>query len=321
MRIVLCNVRLMTLAWLATMALGVSAAEQPPVPPLPPVRCPVDTFRELLAMSRSERAQALTNRPPAVRARLLAKLQEYEAMPADERELRLRATELRWYLLPLLRLPPAQRPALDTVVPPSLRPLVADRLQQWDRLSPQDQTELLDNALALDYFTSAGPPDPAQQQRLLDNLPPAQRERLEAEIARWQAMSPDARQRLLERLNRFFDLGPAEQKKVLQTLSETEQRQMEATLEAFAKLPREQRLQCIRAFGKFAELSAAERQQFLKNAERWSALSAAEREAWRKLVRKLPELPPMPPGFTASVPPPLPPSMPPRVQGLATNGR
>lgn len=315
------NACLVVLACLTACVPGLRAVEPSVAPPLPPPRSPVDTFRELLAMSRSERLAALTNRAPEVRARLLDKLQEYESMPADERELRLRATELRWYLLPLMRLPPAQRPALEATVPPSLQGLVADRLRQWDSLPPQDQRELLDNALALDYFTGALPTDTAKQQRFLESLPPAQRQQAEARLAHWQGLSPETRQRLLERANRFFDLSTAEQQKVLQTLSETERRQMEATLEAFARLPREQRLQCIRAFGRFAELSAAERQQFLKNAERWSALSPAEREAWRKLVRKLPGLPPLPPGLTADAPPPLPPPTPPRVPALATNGR
>jgi len=54
-------------------------------------------------MSPAERNHSLTNRTPEARARILAKVREYQVLGPDERELRLRATELRWYLTPLLR--------------------------------------------------------------------------------------------------------------------------------------------------------------------------------------------------------------------------
>jgi hypothetical protein len=294
--------------WLAVA--GSSSAPPPlPVtpPPLPTPQSPIDHFRELLAMSGVERRQALTNRPPEVRARLLTKLQEYERMPADQRELRLRATELRWYLVPLMKTPAAQRPALATTVPTHLRKPVADRLDQWDLLPPEAQRELLENELAVDYFTQA-------------SLPPARRQQLTNDLQRWETMPPAERQRLFERVNKFFDLTAKEQEKAKATMTATEREQMERTLSAFPKLPREQRIQCIRSFEKFASMTAAERQSFLQNAARWSAMSPAERETWRNLVRRLPEMPPLPPDFYAGRPPPLPPSPAPRAPSMATNG-
>ncbi len=71
----------------------------------------------------------------------------------------------------------------------------------------------------------------------------------------------------------------------------------------FKKLPVPARLMCIRNFPKFAELSAAERQQFLSNAQEWQKMSSDDRETWRKLVGKVPRLPPLPPGLGR---PPLP---------------
>src|SRR5437763_6112190 len=55
----------------------------------PTAKSPVEQFRELLAMNVVERKQALTNRPPEIRKRILAKLREYESLKPDERELRL----------------------------------------------------------------------------------------------------------------------------------------------------------------------------------------------------------------------------------------
>ena len=76
--------------------------------------------------ARTNAINSLTNRPPEIRARILAKVREYQALDPDERELRLRATELRWYLMPLLREPPTNRAARLAQVPEDLRELVQD---------------------------------------------------------------------------------------------------------------------------------------------------------------------------------------------------
>ncbi len=80
-------------------------------------KSPVDFFRQLLAMTPDERDDFLTNRPPEIRARILGKVAEYEALGPNERELRLRATELRWYLMPLLQEPPTNRTVRLAQVP------------------------------------------------------------------------------------------------------------------------------------------------------------------------------------------------------------
>jgi hypothetical protein len=93
---------------------------------------------------------------------------------------------------------------------------------------------------------------------------------------------------------------------------------MEKALQSFDKLSPQQRDECVRAFAKFAGMNAAERAEFLKNAQRWSQMQPAERQAWRDLVVNVPEWPPMPPGFTVPPPPPpLPPGFHPIM--VATN--
>ncbi len=306
------------------VAAGVVFAGPPPLPtappPLPTPKSPVDFFRELLVMTGPERRRALTNRPPEVRTRVLAKLQEYELMPEDLRELRLRATELRWYLVPLMKMATTERTSLASIVPSHLRQLVADRLERWDLLPPGARSELLENELALDYFTQAGAPDVNARLELPKTLSPTRREELAASLQRWEAMPADERRRLFERVKGFFDLTPKEQEKAKATLSATDRERMEETLGAFAKLSHEQRSQCIRSFDRFAGLSAAERQQFLQNAARWSAMSYAERETWRNLVRRLPEMPPFPPDYNNPPPPPLPRTAAPRSRAIVTNG-
>jgi hypothetical protein len=251
----------------------------PPVPLITP--SPVSFFRQLLQMPAADRANALTNRSPIARARIEAKLREYTALDPDERELRLRATELRWYLSPLLSVKPAERDAQLARVPEDLRPLVASRLQQWDILPPPIQKEFLDNDRALHYFAGVEPTNIA---------------------------AIDPRQATLTtQFNHFFELTKSEKQKTLQKLSPVERAAMEKTLQSFDQLPVRQRLLCVRNYAKFAGLSPSERAEFLKNAEKWSQMSPKERQTWRDLVAHVPLWPPMPP---APVPPNLMPPLP-----------
>src|ERR1700757_5101623 len=87
--------------------LPAAQAPTPPVPALPPLRSPVDSFRELLAMK-----------------------------PAD-RELRLQMTQLRWYLLRFMQTPATNYGQFMLQVPEKDRRMVQDHLKPWYRLSPE----------------------------------------------------------------------------------------------------------------------------------------------------------------------------------------
>ena len=250
---------------------------------------PVEFFRALLVMTPEERRQQLVIYPSPIRERLVAKIQEYEQLGPNERELRLRATELRWYLLPLLRESPTNRAAQLAQVPDDLRDLVQTRLGQWTLLPPPLQQEFLDNERVLRYFahvdSTNGPPTPGDW----EHTPP------DSDLARWNALSEDERKAIAGRVNQFFELTPEEKQETLNTLSDAEREQMGITLQAFDNLSAEQRAECIRAFAKFASMNTAEKQEFLKNAERWSQMSPEERQIWRDLVANVPKWPPMPP--------------------------
>ncbi len=230
--------------------------------------------------------------------RILDKVREYLALAPNERELRLRATELRWYLTPLFKIAPADREASLAQVPDELRDLVKSRLARWDALSPQVQKEFLDNDRTLHYFARI-------------------------ETTNSVAANPE-QQKIADEFNRFFEFTPEETQRALNTLSTAERAQMEKTLETFSKLPPAQRAQCIRAFTEFASMSPSDRAEFLKNAESWSKMPPKERQAWRVLVAEVPKWPPMPPTLLMPPvpPPPLPPNprLAPRTQPVvATN--
>jgi hypothetical protein len=251
-------------------------------------KSPVDFFRQLLAMTPDERQDFLTNRPPQIRARILVKVSEYEAIGPDERELRLRATELRWYLMPLLRESSINRAARLAQVPDDLRELVQSRLEEWSILPPSLRQEFLENERILNYFAHVDMgSSPAEN---------SGRAPTEAERAHWNGLSEAERRQVTAGFNQFFDLTPDEKQQALNTLSEAERRQMEKTLQSFEKMPPAQRDECVNAFARFASMTAAEQAEFLKNAERWSAMSPAERQAWRDLVTNVPQWPPLPLG-------------------------
>jgi len=296
---------LLALGLIAGPRAATAATNPPALPPVPQASAPVEIFRTLLALPPAERKAYLAARPPETQQRILAKLREYESLKPDQRELRLRATELRWFLLPLLSAAATNRPAELAALPESIRQSVADRLREWDRLPAAAQQELLENEATLDYFTQLQTGTEEQKQAIRQNLSPARREKLEAGIAGWQTLPPPQQEKLLARFSQFFDLTAAERAKALHVFSESERQQMEKTLARFAKLPKEQREQCVQSFAQFTALSLEERQQFLKNADRWKLMPPEERQHWREIVQKVPPRPPLPPDFAPR--PPLPP--------------
>lgn len=308
----------LVLAWWLLAGAGLAQTNRG-IPPLPALKSPVDTFRELLNLSPAERTKSLADRTPAARARLLEKLREYQGLKPDEREVRLRATELRWWLLPLMRQPATNRLAGLSLVPSHLRSLVEERLGYWDLLPPDLQREQLDNEDVAQLFTRVQGLSAAQREQTLQGLSPERQQLLKAGLDRWTEMSLPEREQTSQRFNHYFELSAREQQRVLGTLSDTERQQMEQALQTYEKLPREQRIVCLRAFAKFASMDIAERQLFLKNAERWEKMSPAERQSWRTLVSRVPDFPPLPPGMGA-MPPPLPPTGPKTVMPVTNGG-
>lgn len=285
------------------------------IPPLP--QCPIEFFRNLLSMDPSERRRALRNRTPESQRKIMAKVREYQQLSPEARELRLRATELRWYLLPLMRASTNDRPAQLAQIPSEpLRQLVADRLKIWDGLPPDAQKRLLQPILDA---LSKPPVDPLAPKAAPGLRFASERSAdLQSGVRDWRNMSEAGREEIVSRFKEFFNLTPAEQAKTLNTLSGPEQRQIERTLRTFGTLSPRQRAVCIRSFQKFADMSVAERQEFLKNAERWNQMTPSERQAWKDLVYNLQRQPPLPPGLNS---PPLPPRLhPPFPRTVATNG-
>jgi hypothetical protein len=276
----------------AVALLGNSLVAQPAGDAPAAIKSPVALFRELLAMTPDQRQDAIALRPPDIQKRILEKLTEYEILPNGVREWRLRETELRWYIRPLMDEPPTNRKALLEQVPQQLRVQVEERLQMWDLTPPELQDQFKDNDWIASYFAQTALATPEQRAGFLSLIPAERRVELEKGLERWNVMSEDERQKALASFNRFFELTPEQKEKTLDAVSDEERRQMEQTLSSYASLTPAQRAQCISSFEKFAGMSIAERQQFLKNAERWRDMTPEERQKWRELVTVAPIMPP-----------------------------
>jgi hypothetical protein len=274
---------------------GVQLSNQPtPAPPLPGMSSPVQTLRELLAMKPEERERALASRSEPNRKYLQGRLQEFQAMPATEREAKFNQLELVYWLPSLMRLAPSNRTGLLKAVPAPLIPIIQERLKQWDLLPPKLQSEVLDYDTTSDFFLRTKPAAQLVSQRSTGT------------VGSPSSSADQDHDHVVQTVRQIFSLPAREQEKTLSNLSPSERAQMENAMAAFSKLAPEERNVCINSFEKFSRMTPEERGQFLKNAERWKAMSPRERETWRTLVRILParstlrSQPPLPPGAQAA---------------------
>jgi hypothetical protein len=266
---------------------------------------PVEYFRGILGMTPEQRECALAGKPPAERKVILEKVREYEALPPDVREARLRQTDLHWHLITLMRMGPKERAEHLKQISPLDMPMVMSQLHQWDELPDGTRRALLANAQFIETYVEWQVSSPSDQAEILNKLSANRRAYFVNELSRWQSLPGDQRSELCAQFQRFFVMTGSEQKQTIGTLSDVERQQMEQALRAYVDLPPAQRQRCIDSFGKFATMSPEERAQFLQNAAKWDAMTVHDRQLWRTLVGQLPPMPPPPPGM-----PPMPPGFP-----------
>ncbi len=286
------SLRLIALS--GSISLLVQGQPDRPVPPLPVQRSPVQTFRELLAAAPPQRSAYLAKKTPKSRELIEAKLREFEALSPAQRELRLQVAQLQFFLSPLLATEPAARADLLATLPEMDRPMIEERLRVWDALPAAAQQEILESEQSLSFFIRLETADPKQLAAVVREAPANARPEVEAQLQRWLGLPAEERARKAASFQRFFNLTEAEQARTLKQLSVTDRAQMEATITSFEQLPPATRQQCVNAFRKFADLTPGQRAEFLRDAAKWQSLSAAERAAWRRVVQRATDQPPLP---------------------------
>jgi hypothetical protein len=265
-------------------------------PPLPPAATSqFEYFRQLLKVKGEEREKLLAAKSKEEHRKTLRNyLSLYDGLSPEECENRIRAMELRTIMVTLLRLSPSNRAESVKLVSERDRPLVLARLKIWETLSIEEQHDVLTNEWMIRVLSNVAA-GTRREGVALSATASNQLTQVEPQAQWWRALPESRRTRIQQNFTTIFELTDAEkakQKLEPLPLSPEERATMERTLEQFRKLPAIQRAQCVQGFGKFTELSPAERRQFLANAEEWKKMTPADREKWRKLVTRMPPLPP-----------------------------
>jgi hypothetical protein len=291
-------------------------------PPLPSATAAqFDYFRQLLKAKGQEREKLLASKSkPEHQKTLRSYLSLYDGLTPEECEDRIRAMELRTIMVTLLKLAPSNRVESVKLVSERDRPMVKERLRIWETFSTEEQNDVLTNEPLIRIITG-GTGGARREGVALSVTASNQLKQVEPQVQWWRALPESRRTRIQQNFTDIFELTDAEKaKQKLEPLpfSPEDRTIMERTLVQFHKLPPIQRVQCVQGFGKFAELTPAERRQFLANAEEWKKMPAEDREKWRKLVTKMP---PLPPGLGQPPLPRAPASLQPRapVTALLTN--
>ena len=284
-----------------------AASAVPPLPP--PPKSPIQFFRELLGASAADRDKLLEDKSPEHRQVIQKSLRVYDVLAADEREVRVRTMELRYYFNFALRGPATNRSERVKALPDLYRQPVTGRLAYWDKLSLDVQKQLLEHELVL---------------RLSGTRTNVAITGLSSNMYQWQSLPDSRRRQIEESFARIFEMTDAERAAAMDAAARqytpAEREQMEVAMTKFRALPKDQRDRALGGFQRFTQLSAEEKRQFLRSAELWEKMSPAERQKWRELVAKLPPMPPVPPGFGEPPMPPMPPlPSPTRAPAVATN--
>lgn len=303
--------KLITILLFSLVANGQSALpELPPTPLTHPsaYKSPLEFFRKLLVMNREERTTALAARSERSRSVIERKLAEYDSMDPGLRELRLQATELRFYLRPLLSLPSNQRAISVAHMPEKFSKLVQVRLAKWDAMASETRQGILENEWMMHAVLRYGPKFTAVH--VARNLPVAEAEKATRQLQAWESLTAEKRRQMINRFNSFFSLNSGEQEKVLARLPEYQRAKVFATLEEIQQLPASDRQDCMASLQRFVSMTPDERIAFFSNAKQWRQLSSLEKKSWRTVVRQFSsaaapsDAPPLPPGF--GKPPPAP---------------
>lgn len=260
-------------------------------------RNPVAAFRILLAMRTDARTTELAAKPARLREVLTNRLREYDTLTPAEREARLRATELRFYLNPLLTTIPATRATQLAAVPDSLRPLVTERLAAWDNLPAEIQRAVLTNERLLQAMTRPAVPN------AFPPLPPGLEPKVPDNVSQWQNLDARQREQLLDNFTHYFRLDERAKTKVVAALPEPKRAEATRTLGELEQLSTDERAACLSALKKLGQMSQGEQAQFYANAELWQKMPESERAAWRKVMTEFPPLPPGGAGPQAPLPP------------------
>ena len=280
-----------------------SSVSGPPSPiklPVPP--SPVDRLRELLRLDQEARARELAKKPVTSRRVIENSLKELDMLTPQQQQVRLRLMELRWEMSRVLSQAPTNRAISLMFIREDDRKLVTERLNYWDKLPFDLQKAVLENEAMLSYFISGQVRSTTELTNRLGDFPPSIRTNLARVMKQWGELTPDQQQKIYANFREVFGLDARDQEKIFRQASLEQGQQIQKVLKSLQKMPPQEQQRCMDSLRKFTSMTVEERAQFLRNAERWQKMPEEDRKKWRTLVRAVPPLPPLPPGFFGQSP-------------------
>jgi hypothetical protein len=175
------------------------------------------------------------------------------------------------------------------IIPEAERRPVEVRLRRWDLLDSDLQKQVLEYERTIRYVVQLEGLSREEQKEVAATLPQSLRKTWDEKLGEWHALSPERRQTIYGKFQKFFELSPAERARVLETLSQKDRKEAERSLQVvqeLEKLPPEEQAACLESFKNFAETPPKSDQLYLrlKAVQRWKEMSSKERDVWKKLM-------------------------------------
>jgi hypothetical protein len=181
-------------------------------PPMPDTS-PIAEFREWLKATPTQRTEALAARHPQNRKILEEKISQYLSLSEEERERRLDASELRWYLRTLMEQPVDVRAARLEKAPEHLRKTIQERLKLWDAVPLNAQKKILENELTIeqktiqDYLQEFFKLPEQKQEKALNSFQPRERSEISKTLTVFRQLPPGERSKTTAAFSKFATMG------------------------------------------------------------------------------------------------------------------
>jgi hypothetical protein len=253
---------------------------------------PVEKFRLLLEASSSELNSELDAYPEETRSRISVKIEEYRKLSVEKRRQKLTATELRWYLPPLLNADQVTRDFHLRKLEPGLAEVIHQRLMTWDSLPEDLKSSSSKSNLIIGHLSKApsiNPPLPTPSApgtvTTAPSLPTDPGNSVSEDLA-----DPVSQERL-QRLKAYFEMNQEAKNATLKDASLMSDSIFMSRLKWLETMPEQLRERVLSHLIRFQELSVEEKKAFGKSIKTWNRLPQPEKQALRNLVKKTPPFP------------------------------
>ncbi len=240
----------------------------------PRTASPISHFRQLLELNTQQREAIILRQEPSTRRILERKLEEYASLSEGEKEFRLFATELHFYLEPMIGRDSSIEKIPADRIPDSIIPHLRTAMDFWNQLPVSQRDLLLSKKKAITYLIT-----------------------LTYSSARLSAIVPEQSDEW-ESLNRFLALSLDKQKAFLNSYGLAGNTRIVQVLEKMASLSADQRDRSVHALTCYLSFPPAMKDRFMDGVHTWNSMKPTERTVWRQIADRYPRVKPAPLPFS-----------------------